>query len=117
MMNRERLYDRINQRVDNMLQRGLLDEVKRLREMGYGDNAVAMQGLGYKEMLAYLKGELPYDEAVYLLKRDTRRYAKRQLTWFRRNEGIHWIDLDQTGNQVEILKNIEYYIATSGIIL
>ena len=116
-MDRKKLYDRINRRVDLMLERGLVDEVKKLASMGYDKNSVAMQGLGYKEILAYLRGEMSLEDAIYILKRDTRRYAKRQMTWFRRIENVHWIDLDKCEREEEILKNIKYYIATTGIFL
>lgn len=78
------LYERIDARVDEMLKNGLVEEVKTLQRMGCHRGMVSMQGLGYKEILAWLEGEYPYDEAVRILKRDTRHFAKRQLTWFRR---------------------------------
>lgn len=89
---REHLYERIDARVDAMMSQGLLDEVKRLRDMGYTRDMVSMQGLGYKELLAYLDGECTLDEAVYIIKRDTRHFAKRQLTWFRRERDVIWVD-------------------------
>lgn len=89
---REKLYARIEQRIDEMLENGLVDEVKGLKEKGYHRGMVSMQGLGYKEILAWLDGEITYEEAVYLLKRDTRHFAKRQLTWFRRERDVIWID-------------------------
>ena len=89
---RERLYERIEKRVDEMLEQGLLDEVKRLREMGCTRDMVSMQGLGYKELSAFLEGEIPYDEAVSLIKRNTRHFAKRQLTWFRKEQNVIWVD-------------------------
>ena len=89
---REHLYERIDARVDAMMEQGLLDEVKRLRDMGYTRDLVSMQGLGYKELLAYLDGECSLDEAVYIIKRDTRHFAKRQLTWFRRERDVIWVD-------------------------
>ena len=91
-MDREKLYDRINRRVDHMMEKGLVEEVKRLVSLGYDRYTVAMQGLGYKEMLSYLRGEIAMDEAVYIIKRDTRRYAKRQFTWFRRLQNVIWLD-------------------------
>lgn len=91
---RELLYQRIDERVDEMLKDGLLDEVRNLREMGYHTGMVSMQGLGYKELLAYLDGEYPLDEAIRVLKRDTRHFAKRQLTWFRREAEVTWVDKD-----------------------
>ena len=92
---REVLYDRINKRVDQMLEEGLLEEVASLREKGYTRDLVSMQGLGYKEILSYLDGECTLEEAVYILKRDTRHFAKRQLTWFRRERDVTWIDKRQ----------------------
>lgn len=89
---RETLYERIDRRVDEMLEEGLVDEVKRLRELGCHREMVSMQGLGYKEILAFLEGEIPYERAVEILKRDTRRFAKRQLTWFRREKDVIWVD-------------------------
>ena len=89
---REHLYQRINLRVDQMMEEGLIKEVEGLRAKGYTKDMVSMQGLGYKEILDYLNGEMTLDEAVYTLKRDTRRFAKRQLTWFRRERDVTWID-------------------------
>ena len=74
-----------------MLKQGLVEEVQSLKEKGYNKNMVSMQGLGYKEILAFLEGEISLDEAVYILKRDTRHFAKRQLTWFRRESDVIWI--------------------------
>ncbi len=89
---REHLYERIDARVDAMMEQGLLDEVKALKEMGYSRELVSMQGLGYKQLLAYLDGECSLDEAIYIIKRDTRHFAKRQLTWFRRERDVIWVD-------------------------
>lgn len=89
---RERLYERINGRVDQMMEDGLLDEVRSLRNRGYTRQMVSMQGLGYKEILGYLDGEYGLEEAIYILKRDTRHFAKRQLTWFKREREVYWID-------------------------
>ena len=114
---RGKLYERINTRVDMMFERGLVDEVKKLSKQGYNKNTVAMQGLGYKEVFSYLRGEATYDEVVYTLKRNTRHYAKRQVTWFKRIEGIQWIDINDEMNMDGILKNIQYRIASSEIIL
>jgi tRNA dimethylallyltransferase len=94
-MERERLYARINERVDAMIAEGLVDEVKRLLDAGVSPDAVSMQGLGYKEIALHLQGSLSLDEAVELLKRDTRRFAKRQLSWFRRMKDIAWIDASE----------------------
>lgn len=92
---REKLYARIETRIDEMLSEGLVDEVKRLKEMGCHRGMVSMQGLGYKEILDYLDGNDSLEEAVYILKRDTRHFAKRQLTWFRREQDVTWIDKGQ----------------------
>lgn len=92
---REKLYARIETRIDEMLSEGLVDEVKRLKEMGCHRGMVSMQGLGYKEILDFLDGNDSLEEAVYTLKRDTRHFAKRQLTWFRREQDVTWIDKGQ----------------------
>lgn len=89
---RSRLYERIDQRVDLMMEQGLLDEVRYLKERGVRKDSTAMQGLGYKELYAYLEGEYPLDEAVRIIKRDTRHFAKRQLTWFKRERDVIWAD-------------------------
>ena len=95
---RELLYDRIGQRVDRMLADGLLDETRALLDEGvFARNATAAQAIGYKELLGYLNGEQTKEEAVELLKRSTRRYAKRQLTWFGAKEYVRWIDADANG--------------------
>lgn len=102
---REKLYARIEDRIDEMLSTGLIDEVKKLKDMGCHRGMVSMQGLGYKEILAYLDGECTLDEAVYLLKRDTRHFAKRQLTWFRRERDVIWVDKQEFNyNDEKILK-------------
>ncbi len=89
---REAVYERIDRRVDGMLRQGLVEEVERLKEMGCEKGMVSMQGLGYKEILSFLDGECTLDEAVYRIKRDTRHFAKRQLTWFRRERDVIWVD-------------------------
>lgn len=94
-MDRDKLYKRINERVDNMLKLGLIDEVKSLLEKGYSDNLSSMQALGYKEAIAYLKNNSSYDEMVELIKKKTRNFARRQLTWFRRFENVKWVDFNQ----------------------
>lgn len=92
---RERLYERIDRRVDAMLESGLVEEVQRLKAMGCTKAMVSMQGLGYKEILSYLEGEIPLEQAVYLIKRDTRHFAKRQLTWFRREKEVLWVPKEE----------------------
>ena len=89
---RKILYERIEKRIDIMLEKGLIDEVQGLRDEGLNRSCISMQGLGYKEILAYLEGEITLDEAIYILKRDTRHFAKRQITWFKREKDVHWLD-------------------------
>ena len=89
---RTKLYERIDRRVDAMMEAGLVEEVKKLKSMGCSRDMVSMQGLGYKETLAYLDGECTLDEAVYIIKRETRHFAKRQLTWFNRERDVIWLD-------------------------
>ena len=102
---RETIYSRIDKRVDIMMEHGLLDEVKRLKEMGYHKKMVSMQGLGYKEILDYLDGVYSLEEAVYIIKRETRHFAKRQLTWFRREREICWMDKSKYNQNEEELLN------------
>lgn len=109
-MDRKKLYNRINMRIDMMLEEGLIEEVKTLINNGFDIKLPSMQGLGYKEIISYLNDEITLEEAIYLLKRDTRRFAKRQLTWFRREELVNWIDKDKFNDEKEILDYcIEYY--------
>lgn len=89
---RAHLYERINRRVDAMIEEGLVAEVRALKDKGYTKDMVSMQGLGYKEMFDYLEGECTLEEAVYRIKRDTRHFAKRQITWFKREKNVIWID-------------------------
>lgn len=89
---REKIYERIDHRVDKMVEEGLLEEVKQLKNKGCHKDMVSMQGLGYKELLSYLNGECTLEEAVYQIKRDSRHFAKRQLTWFRRERDVIWIN-------------------------
>lgn len=98
---RTKLYKRIEARIDEMLQDGLIEEVTALKEMGLKRGMVSMQGLGYKEILAYLDGECTLEEAVEILKRDTRHFAKRQITWFKREEEVIWIDKGKFAYQEE----------------
>ena len=115
---RERIYRNIDSRVDQMMEQGLVGEVQALREMGCHKGMVSMQGLGYKEILSYLEGEITLEEAVYLIKRDTRHFAKRQLTWFRREKEVIWVqknDIDQ--NSQECLKFMQDFLREKEIIL
>jgi tRNA dimethylallyltransferase len=92
---RQRIYASIDRRVDQMLADGLVEEVKALARMGCNREMVSMQGLGYQEILAYLEGEITLERAVYLIKRDTRHFAKRQLTWFRRERDVIWLEKER----------------------
>ena len=101
---RKKLYDRINSRVDSMLAAGFLDEVKGLLSRGYDDRYKSLQTVGYKEALAFLRKEISYEVMVELMKQNTRRFAKRQLTWFRRDARVRWFDV---GEESEILRIAE----------
>lgn len=114
---RELLYQRIDTRVDEMLAEGLIKEVESLQKMGCHKGMVSMQGLGYKEILAYLDGEYPLEEAIRILKRDTRHFAKRQLTWFRREQDVIWVNKDSFAyNDQEILNYMLSCCKERGII-
>ena len=110
-MDRKHLYDRINLRVDKMIEQGLVEEVKLLLDMGYNKSLVSMQGLGYKEIVSYLEGTYSLEGSIDMLKQNTRHFAKRQLTWFRREERINWIDVDEIQNKAIVIKNITELIA------
>lgn len=113
---RAHLYERIDARVDVMLKEGLLEEVKALKAMGVSRGMVSMQGLGYKEMLSCLEGEISFQEAVRILKRDTRHFAKRQLTWFRRERDVIWLNQpDFEYAQEKILDRILEVLKQKGI--
>ncbi|APR00253.1 tRNA dimethylallyltransferase [Clostridium botulinum] len=105
-MNREVLYERINKRVDIMMGKGLIEEVKKLESMGYTPDMQSMKGIGYKEVLFYLNGDISLDEAIYLIKKGSRNYAKRQLTWFRKDKRSIWIDKDKYTFEEEIVDKI-----------
>lgn len=106
---RDLLYERIDRRVDEMMENGLVKEVQKLKDMGCRREMTSMQGLGYKEILSFLDGEIPLDEAVRILKRDTRHFAKRQLTWFRRESNVVWVDKDKFAFNDE--KILEYMLS------
>lgn len=97
------LYERIEKRVDQMMEKGLVEEVKMLRAMGCRRGQTSMQGLGYKEILDYLEGKCTLKEAVSILKRDTRHFAKRQLTWFKRERDVQWVNLPEFGNDTSLV--------------
>lgn len=98
---RAHLYERINRRVDQMIEEGLVNEVQALKDKGYTKQLVSMQGLGYKEILDYLDGNCTLEEAIYTIKRDTRHFAKRQLTWFKRERDVIWINKQSFGYEAE----------------
>jgi tRNA dimethylallyltransferase len=104
-MDRELLYERIDRRVDIMIEQGLVEEVQKLKEMGYSKDLVSMKGLGYKEIYGYLNGEYDLDRAIYILKRDTRHFAKRQITWFKREKNVRWLNVDDYNMNSELILN------------
>jgi tRNA dimethylallyltransferase len=104
LRDRKELYRMIEERVDAMIEKGLVEEVRNLLKMN--PDRTPMQAIGYKEITMYINGEITWDEAVRLIKRGTKRYAKRQFTWFRKEEGIHWIDITGTYDGREILLRI-----------
>lgn len=112
---RDILYDRINQRVDSMMEQGLLFEVKKLVEEGYTKNLVSMQGLGYKEFFDYFDGRMTLEETVEKIKRDTRHFAKRQLTWFRREKEVIWLNKKEYEQEKELLDSVLNIIEEKGI--
>lgn len=108
---REELYERINRRVDVMMEMGLVDEVKSLLNKGYTRDLNSMQGIGYKEIIAYLEGEIPLEEAIDCVKQNSRHYAKRQLTWFRRDERIIKLNHEKAFNEaLDIINKNPHFI-------
>ncbi|MGI5876124.1 MAG: tRNA (adenosine(37)-N6)-dimethylallyltransferase MiaA [Dethiobacteria bacterium] len=105
-MKRNYLYQRINDRIEQMLKKGLLEEVKSLLQKGYHGGLKSMQSLGYKHIIQYLKGEWDFETTITLFKRDTRRYAKRQLTWFQADKRVKWLEVDPFMDINSILNNI-----------
>jgi tRNA dimethylallyltransferase len=103
---RAELYDRINLRVDLLMEMGLLEEVSGLLDMGLTEGDISMKGIGYKEIIGYYNGEYDLDEAIRLVKKNSRRYAKRQLTWFKRYEDMQWFDISTYENDEACLKEI-----------
>ena len=115
---RDKIYQRIDERVDLMMAHGLMEEVRALRDRGCRRDMVSMQGLGYKELLACLEGEISLEEAVYLIKRDTRHLAKRQLTWFRREKEVIWVDKTVYDHDSQkMLMCMQDFLREKGIIL
>lgn len=112
---RKVLYDRINQRVDRMIEQGLMEEVKKLSSRGYSRDLNALQTTGYQEAFEFLEGKISHDRMVELIKRNTRRYAKRQLTWFRRDKRIRWFDVKGQGELATVASNIcDYFLSEVG---
>ena len=105
-MDRQKLYSRINSRVDIMMENNLIDEVIKLKEMGYNADMQSMKGIGYKEVLYYLNGEISLNEAVEMIKQGSRNYAKRQLTWFRKDTRVNWVNKDDFDGDDEIVEYI-----------
>ncbi|MBR2546943.1 MAG: tRNA (adenosine(37)-N6)-dimethylallyltransferase MiaA [Eubacterium sp.] len=107
---REELYDRINRRVDKLMDLGLLEEVKSLVDMGLGFDDISMKGIGYKELIGYLNKEYDLDEAVRLIKRNTRHLAKRQMTWFRRYKDMNWFNVSEYNDEHECMEDIKSFL-------
>ena len=105
-IDRKILYQRIEERVDKMMDEGLIDEVKHLQQMGYHENMTALKTVGYKEVFAYLKDEIDFDTMIGQIKQNTRRYAKRQLTWFRRDQRIEWMDITNKKDLDQVAQNL-----------
>lgn len=110
-MDRQMLYNRIEDRIDRMLQQGLVTEVASLMERGIRRDAISMQGLGYKEISSCLRGETTFEDAVALLKKATRHFAKRQLSWFRHMEGIRWVDVTNAAHFSGIVAEVKKIVA------
>ena len=114
---REKLYERINYRVEQMLAEGLVDEVLKLQKLGCNKDMVSMQGLGYKEILNYLEGTCTLEDAAYQIKRDTRHFAKRQLTWFRREQDVVWVNKPEFNyDNDKILNYMQKILRQKGIL-
>ena len=113
---RSHLYERIEKRVDLMIDSGLIEEVQALKDKGYYREMVSMQGLGYKEILDYLEGRCSLEEAIYIIKRETRHFAKRQLTWLRRERDVIWFDKSKYEKEEDILALLLDCLKEKGII-
>lgn len=109
-MERSKLYENINKRVDIMIEMGLIDEVKKILSMGYNKDLVSLQGIGYKEIIQYLENEISLADAIEKIKQGSRNYAKRQLTWFRRDNRIKWVDVDDFKSINELSYEIKDYV-------
>lgn len=109
-MDRKKLYDRINKRVDWMIDNALIDEVKKLLSLGYSKDLISMQAIGYKEIISYLDNTVGFDRAIEMIKKGSRNYAKRQLTWFRRDKRIKWFDIDEYSSLDELTFKVMEHI-------
>lgn len=109
-MDRKILYERINQRVDKMINEGLIEEVKSLLDKGFEKNLISMQAIGYKEIIEFLEGNITFEEAVNILKQNTRHFAKRQFTWFLKDENVKWFDIEDVNKIDASLENIYDYL-------
>ncbi|NLN14512.1 MAG: tRNA (adenosine(37)-N6)-dimethylallyltransferase MiaA [Tissierellia bacterium] len=112
-MDRQKLYDRINMRVDIMIENGLIDEVKGILHKGYHKDLVSLKGIGYKEIIEYLDGNLTLDEAIEKIKKGSRNYAKRQLTWFRRDKRIKWVNKDDFDDFHQLSQYVYDYVIST----
>jgi len=110
---RAELYERINRRVDILIERGLVDEVSSLMQMGLGYDDISMKGIGYKEIIGSLEGKYTIDEAIELIKKNTRHYAKRQLTWLRRYDNIKWFNLSSYEDKAMAMGDILKWLRTN----
>lgn len=109
-MDRKALYERINQRVDKMIDDGLVEEVKALLDKGFEKNLISMQAIGYKEIIEFLEGNITFEEAVNILKRNTRHFAKRQFTWFLKDENVKWFNIENVNKIDAALEQIYEYL-------
>lgn len=109
-MDRKILYERINQRVDKMINEGLVEEVKSLIDKGFEKKLISMQAIGYKEIIEFLEGNITFEEAVNILKQNTRHFAKRQFTWFLKDENVKWFDIEDVNKIDASLENIYDYL-------
>lgn len=109
-MDRKALYERINQRVDKMIDDGLVEEVKALLDKGFEKNLISMQAIGYKEIIEFLEGNITFEEAVNILKRNTRHFAKRQFTWFLKDENVKWFNIEDVNKIDAALEQIYEYL-------
>ena len=113
--NRPELYDRINRRVDIMVEQGIFNEVEQLLEMGLDEDDISMKGIGYKEIIGFFDGLYSQEEAIDLIKKNSRHLAKRQLTWFRRYEDMKWFNLSEYENDEAAVGDIIKWVQTQGI--